>query len=42
MSKKREDNKLLKENIEREEEIQIARAHKADDWDHIGGSAENP
>jgi len=29
MSKTREDNKLLKENTEREEEIKIARAHKA-------------
>lgn len=42
ISKKFEDNKLLEENSEQEEEIQIARAHKADDWDHIRGSAENP
>ena len=42
ISKKCEDNKLLKENIEQEEDTQIARAHKADDWDHIRGSTENP
>lgn len=42
ISKKCEDNKLLKENVEQEEEIQIARAHKADDWDRIRGSVENP
>lgn len=42
ISKKCEGNKLLKENVEQEEEKRIARAHKADDWDHIRGSAENP
>lgn len=40
ISKKSEDGKLLEENIE--QEIQIASAHKADDWDHIRASAENP
>jgi len=42
ISKNCEGNKLLKESIEQEEEMQIARAYKADDWDHTGGSAENP
>lgn len=42
ISEKCEDNKLPEENIEQEEERQIARAHKADDWDHVRGSAEKP
>lgn len=38
VSKKGEDNKLLKETIGQRETNVV---HKADDWDHVKGSAEN-